>query len=60
MINDESYYVRKEVAKQGYGLDVLLNDIDSRVREIALKKTFGISNDDITSHKVYRGAKIEL
>lgn len=35
LVNDESPYVREEVARQGYGLDRLINDEDANVRKAA-------------------------
>ena len=35
LINDKDWTVRKEVAKQGYGLDKLINDESWRVKDIS-------------------------
>lgn len=47
LVNDESPYVREEVARQGYGLDVLIHDTNPRVRAMVAYHGYGL---DILLH----------
>ena len=61
LVNDESPYVREEVARQGYGLDVLIHDTKPRVREMVAKNGYGLDvliND--TDEDVRREAMYQL
>ena len=42
LVNDEDWFVRLEVAKQGYGLDKLVNDEDWYVRCEIVKQGYGL------------------
>ena len=42
LVNDEEWYVRREVAKQGYGLDKLVNDEHWFVREEVASQGYGL------------------
>lgn len=42
LVNDESPYVREEVARQGYGLDILIHDTNPRVRAMVAYHGYGI------------------
>lgn len=42
LVNDESPYVREEVARQGYGLDVLIHDTNPLVRLAVAKQGYGL------------------
>ena len=42
LVNDESPYVREEVARQGYGLDVLIHDTNPRVRAMVAYHGYGL------------------
>ena len=42
LVNNEEWYIREEVAKQGYGLDKLVNDEDWNVRLEVARHGYGL------------------
>lgn len=47
LVNDESHYIREEVARHGYGLGVLIHDTNPRVRAMVAYNGYGL---DILLH----------
>lgn len=41
-IEDDNKWVRCEIAKKGYGLDILINDSDSWVRKAVAEQGYGL------------------
>ena len=61
LVDDPNWFVRKQVAKQGYGLGLLVNDPDEDVRVEVAKHVFGLNtlkNDE--SQYVQAEAKLQL
>ena len=51
LVKDEDYFVRVEVAKQGYGLDILVRDKDYSVRWEVARHSYGL--DVLVNDKIY-------
>ncbi len=59
LVYDRDPYVRRQVAEQGFGLDILINDGNYKVREMVAEQGYGLDKLVYDEHEAVRMAVAE-